>query len=768
MNSNLSGNSQALKAGVIEITSGVGTYTIAALTNNIIRVSYQDALTPDSKQHAAVLSEPLAMQIDEQANYMVAETEGLKLEITRSPFSINFCDQKTGTKLKGGEFSRNQGIASFKFELKDQEAMYGMGSRGMQMNRRGHKLLNYNSHEPGNGMGFDVMNYSIPHLASSEQYMLLFDNPARAWMDIGKSQADTLEYTSEGGNMVYYFVNGQSFEELINEYTQLTGKQPLPPLWAMGYIQSRFGYRTQQEATEELDKLLEAGYPVDAMVLDLYWFSDHEKPKCMGNLDFNQKHWQAPKEMIQYFASKGVKTIPITEPFFTTNCDHYNDLEEKGLLVKNAEGEVRTLPEFFWGEAALLDIFKPEAQAWMWERYKYMKQYGFDGWWVDLCEPEIHPEDMVHVNGKAAEVHGIFGHQWAQMLFEGYAKEYPQERVFQLSRAGFAGSQRFGVVPWSGDVRRSWDGLKAQPLIMLSVGMSGIGYMHSDTGGFIYGEKDPELYTRWMQYSVFTPVVRPHAACGDIYPEPTHWSEEVQNHIKPFINLRYQLLPYNYTLAWKNTTTGMPLARPLFTQFANVPDTVEDQYMWGDAMLVAPVLDKGVRNRNVYLPEGNWYDFWNHEFLQGNSTINVGLTLDSIPVYVKAGSILPTTPEVQSTAFYTGETLQMTYYVGAENSQTQLYFDDGKTNHAYDKGMYELLTVAATVSEQSLKLSAQTEGKGYEGAPKKRWYVFEVVGLVQAPQEVSVAGKAIAYDWNTEKKTLSFETDLNNDVTITK
>ncbi|EAY25347.1 glycosyl hydrolase, family 31 [Microscilla marina ATCC 23134] len=761
----MSGSSQALKTGVIEIACGEGTYTIAALTNNVIKVSYQDTLTSESKQYAAVLSEPIAMQLEEQDNHIVAKTQGVKLEITRSPFSINFCDEQTGSKLKGGEFSRKEGIASFKFGLKNHEAMYGMGSRGMQMNRRGHKLLNYNSHEPGNGMGFEVMNYSIPHLASSEQYMLLFDNPARAWMDIGKTQTDALEYTSEGGNMVYYFVNGQSFEELMGEYTQLTGKQPLPPLWAMGYIQSRFGYRTQQEATEELDKLLEAGYPVDAMILDLYWFSDHEKPKCMGNLDFNQKHWPKPKEMIQYFASKGVKTIPITEPFFTTNSDHYKDLRNNELLVKNRAGEVRTLPEFFWGEAALLDIFKPEAQAWMWERYKYMKQYGFDGWWVDLCEPEIHPEDMVHVNGKAAEVHGIFGHQWAQMLFEGYAKDYPEERVFQLSRAGFAGSQRFGVVPWSGDVRRSWDGLKAQPLIMLSVGMSGIGYMHSDAGGFIYGEKDPELYTRWMQYAVFTPVVRPHA-CGEIYPEPTFWSEEVQNHIKLFINLRYQLLPYNYTLAWKNSVTGMPLARPLFTQFANVPDTVEDQYMWGDSILVAPVLDKGIRNRNVYLPKGNWYDFWNHQFLQGDSTINVGLTMDSIPVYVKSGSIIPTTPEVQSTSFYTGETLQMTYYVGSENSQTQLYFDDGKTNNAYERGMYELVTIAATVNKGEIILSTQVAGKGYGGAPKKRLYVFELIGLAQAPKEVSIAGKALSHEWNQEKNTVSFETDLNDDVII--
>lgn len=763
----MSYSSQKLKSDIVEVAHGEGTYSIVALSDDIIKINYQDSTIPAEKQHAAVLSKPQTMDVDEQDNMLVVSTAHVKIEITKTPFSIRFYDQQNGLKLTEKGFKHKAGLSSFSFTLKEEEAMYGMGSRGMQMNRRGHKLLNYNSHEPGNGMGFEVMNYSIPHLVSSEQYMLLFDNPARAWMDIGKTHHDTLEYKSEGGNMVYYFVNGNSFEELVGEYTQLTGKQPLPPLWAMGYIQSRFGYRTQEEATNELNKLLEAGYPVDALILDLYWFSDHEKPKCMGNLDFNQKHWTAPKEMIEYFKSKGVKTIPISEPFFTTNSDHYNDLVDKDLLVKNAEGEIRTIPEFFWGEAALLDIFKPEAQAWMWERYQHMKQYGFDGWWVDLCEPEIHPEDMVHVNGKASEVHGIYGHQWAQMLYEGYAKEYPDERVFQLSRAGFAGSQRFGVVPWSGDVRRSWDGLKAQPLIMLSVGMSGIGYMHSDTGGFIYGEKDEELYTRWMQYAVFTPVVRPHAE-GEIVPEPTNWSQEVQDRIKPFINLRYQLLPYNYTLAWKNTATGMPLARPLFTQFANVPDTIEDEYMWGENILVAPVLDKGIRNRNVYLPEGNWYDFWNHQFLVGDCTINVALTMEQIPVYVKAGSIVVTTPEVQSTSFYTGEKLKLTYYVGNENSQTEVYFDDGKTNNAYDRGMYELATVSAAVNNAGYELSTQSEGNGYEGKPAQRQYTVEVVGLVQVPQEVSTNGQTIAFAWNAETKVLSFDTDLKQSVKILK
>ena len=769
INQDMPYSSQKLAAEALNITDGTGSYTIVALTNDIVKISYQNGIAQADKQYAAILNEPINWQIEEDDQVIVAQTESLKLEIQRTPFSIKFYDLEGGFKLQGGAFSQDaeQATATFKFKLQESEAMYGMGSRGMELNRRGHELLYYNSHEPGNGMGHMVMNYSIPHLMSSEQYMLLFDNPAKALVDIGKTDKEALEYKSEGGNMVYYFINGRSFQELIQNFTALVGKQPLPPLWALGYIQSRFGYKTQEEATQELDKLLEAGYPVDALVLDLYWFSDHERPKCMGNLDFNQKHWPKPQEMIQYFASKGVKTIPITEPFFTTNSDHYEDLIAKDLLVKNKDGEVRTIPEFFWGEAGLLDIFKPEAKTWMWERYKFMKQYGFDGWWVDLCEPEVHPEDMVHVNGTANEVHGVFGHEWAKMLYEGYQAEYPDERVFQLSRAGFAGSHRFGVVPWSGDVRRSWPGLKAQPLIMLSVGFSGIGYMHSDTGGFIYGEKDSELYTRWMQYSVFTPVVRPHAS-DEIYPEPTFWEEEVQNNIKPFLQLRYQLLPYNYTLVWENATTGMPLARALFTQFKGVPDNIEDQYMWGDAILVAPVLDKGVTNRNVYLPKGDWYDLWNNEYLSGDSTINVALTLDKIPVYIKAGSIIPTTDGVRSTCFYSTESLKLTYYVGDESTQTQLYFDDGKTHNAYERGLYELLTVDAKVGAQSIDFEMQVEGGDYNSKPTQRTFAMDVVGLQAVPQAVKSGEATLAFAWNEESKTLSFETDLKSTVTILK
>lgn len=762
-------SSQKLGAKELNITQGTGSYTVVALTNDIIKISFQDSIAQAPQQHAAILTDSLLWQVEENEQHIIAQTENLKLEITKSPFNIKFHDLEGGFKLEGGAFNRSDDNATskFSFKLQEAEAMYGMGSRGMELNRRGHELLYYNSHEPGNGMGSEVMNYSIPHLMSSEQYMLLFDDPAKALVDIGKTQQDVLEYKSEGKNMVYYFINGSSFQELIQNFTTLVGKQPLPPLWALGYIQSRFGYKTQQEATDELNKLLDAGYPLDALVLDLYWFSDHEKPQCMGNLDFDQKHWPQPQEMIQYFASKGVKTIPITEPFFTVNSDHYNDLVDKDLLVKNQEGEVRTIPEFFWGEAGLLDIFKPEAKAWMWDRYRFMKQYGFDGWWVDLCEPEIHPEDMVHVNGTANEVHGLFGHEWAKMLYEGYINEFPDERVFQLSRAGFAGSQRFGVVPWSGDVRRSWPGLKAQPLIMLGVGLSGVGYMHSDTGGFIYGEKDPELYTRWMQFSIFTPVLRPHAS-GEIYPEPTFWSDEVQRNIKPFIQLRYQLLPYNYTLAWENTTTGMPLARALFTQFKGVADNVEDQYMWGDALLVAPVLDKGITNRNVYLPKGNWYDWWNNEYLAGDSTINVALTMDKIPLYVKAGSLVATTDHIQSTSFYTTERIKLTYYAGDENSQTQLYFDDGKTRDAYDRGAYELLNINTEVEADYIQLSAQTEGGQYEGKPAQRTFEVQVIGLNNVPKAVTNGGANVAFSWDGERNILSFETDLKAIIKIAK
>ncbi|CAM5180988.1 glycoside hydrolase family 31 protein [Alishewanella longhuensis] len=291
-------------------------------------------------------------------------------------------------------------------------------------------------------------------------------------------------------------------------------------------------------------------------------------------------------------------------------------------------------------------------------------------------------------------------------------------------RAGSLGSQRFGMVPWTGDVDRSWGGLKPQVELALQMGLFGFGWIHSDLGGFAGGEEfDPELYIRWLQYGVFQPVYRPHAQ-EHIAPEPVFHGSEVVETLRPWLELRYRLLPYNYTLAYQHSQTGMPLMRPLFfldEQNLALRDEA-NSYLWGDAFLVAPVTEPGVRSWPVHLPKGVWFDFFTGERIEGGAVVTRPVNLDTIPVLVKAGSFIPMTDAIERTRDYHSKALTLHYYADASVSESQgeLFEDDGVTVDAVAKGQYELLRFAASQQQKQLTLNFSREGGDYTGRPASR------------------------------------------------
>ena len=744
-----------LNGNKVSFQNGQYQVSITAVTNDVIKVQYEGDSIYSDRVYAPILKSDIPFTIKQEDNIVSLATNTTKVVVQLNPFSIAFHTADGVKKLSEEQgFVQQEDTSAFRFLLSENEAIYGTGSRAIPMNRRGEQFLNYNRPQYGYAYGGKEINYNIPHLYSSEEYMLLIDNPAKAWFDIGASENNILKFSSLGGNMAYYFVNGESYEELIDEYTDLTGKQPLPPIWALGNLHSRFGYHSQAETEASVRKALDQNYPIDAVILDIYWFGPELEDGQMGKLDWDLAQWPKPKAMIESFKEKGINTITVSEPFFTLKSGEFESLAEQGLLATNDEGEAATIPDFYFGEGGLLDIFKKEAQTWIWDSYKYMKTYGVEGWWVDLGEPEKHPSYMNHANGTADEVHGVYGHTWAQMLYEGYQKDYPNERLLHLGRSGFAGTQRYGLIPWSGDISRSWSGLKAQLPIMLGMGVSGLGYMHSDAGGFsMVDGPDAELYTRWLQFAAFTPIFRPHA--DQIVPaEPSEWPKEVQQNVKPYVDLRYELLPYNYTLAWKNMTTGMPMARPMFMEYPNLPDTLEWQYMWGEDFLVAPVLEQGASTMDVYLPEGDWYHYWANEKVSGGDWRNESLSIQHTPVYVKAGAITPTKEGINRTTQYSNGELTLTYYVSEKPGKTLVYYDDGKTPQAYAKDQYQLLEVVVDPGENDMNISLSTSGEGYPGAPENRKITLEIVGL---DDEVASSDESISIEKVDGIQVISFD-----------
>ena len=371
-----------------------------------------------------------------------------------------------------------------------------------------------------------------------------------------------------------------------------------------------------------------------------------------------------------------------------------------------------------------------------------------------MGEPEVHPGDSQHLLGSGDALHNAYGHQWAKMVFDNSVKDSPNERPFIMMRSGAPGSQRFGMMPWTGDVSREWAGLKPQVELALQMSLLGMAYTHSDLGGFAGGEKfDSELYIRWLQYGVFQPVYRPHAQ-DHIASEPVFHDQQTKDILRPFVKLRYQLLPYNYTLAYQNSTTGMPLMRPLF--FSDETNTTlidnAQSYFWGDAFYVTPVTAPGVTSVPVYLPQGVWFDYWNDKRFTGKQTINASVTLNTIPVFVKAGSFIPMIKPIQNTEQYSSQNLQLHYYADASVKMAtgQMYEDDGKDPQALAKGRFELLDFNAKQQRQNLQFSFKRHGGDYAGKPVARQLELVVHNWPSLPSRVKVNGETIT-DFHYDK-----------------
>ncbi|MCB0637555.1 MAG: glycoside hydrolase family 31 protein [Lewinella sp.] len=747
---------------VLMLPHGAGEYRISAVSEEVIRVTYADSSLAAPQVLAPVQAGAVPVELEDQGDRLILSTASVRVEISRSPLRLEFFDPDTGLKLsEEAGWVRRADTTAFRFALREGEHIYGTGFRATGLDRRGQAFDHYNQPHYGYGYGAASLNYSVPVWLSSENYMVLVDNPAKGYFDIGHRESEVLEFGALGGNQTYYFVNGDNPAELLDHYTQLTGRQPLPPIWAFGNLQSRFGYRSQAETEAIVEQVLAAGYPIDAVIIDLYWFSKDARDGLLGNLSWDTDTWPDPEGMIRRFAEKGIRTITVSEPFFVNTSRHFDYLSEHKLLGTDADGNTLIISDFFFGPAGLIDIFKPEARDWFWQHYRRHHDMGVAGWWGDLGEPEKHPDTMYHVNGQATQVHGLYGHEWVRMIYEGYRENYPEERFFKLARAGYAGTQRYGIIPWTGDVGRSWSGLRAQLPALLGMGLSGLGYMHSDAGGFSMAPSvDTALYRRWMQFAVFTPIFRPHGDAGVAPPEPALWDAETQRILKPFVELRYRLLPYIYTLAFENAEHGWPFMRPLFFHYPEAArcDTIEQTYLFGRDLLVAPILTPNLKERRVYLPPGEWYNYWSGDLLQGEQLVTLRVAEEYIPLFARAGSVLPMAPVHGNTSQYRSDSLQLYYYLpsGAQTDRTYVYFDDGQTPEANNRMNFQQLFIASNNQATALTFLVQIAGAQYAGAPDQRHLDWTLIGLSGEPAAVTVNGEAVPAEWDEDTRQLRF------------
>lgn len=743
----------------LEITTNDGKYLIKPYSARIVETTFiPKGQAFDPASHAVVLA-PAQVEatLKNEARFIEYATSGIVVTITKSPFGIAYAYKgKPLVAEKAGYFRKND-IDTIEFELDQTEALYGAGARAVGMNRRGHRFTLYNKADYGYEARSELLNYTMPVAMSSKMYAIHFDNPQIGHLDFDSKKNNVLAYETIGGRKTYQVIAGDTWEDVVGSYTSLTGKQPLPPRWAFGNFASRFGYHTEKEARSVVDRFIDEKIPLDAIVFDLYWFGKDIKG-TMGNLEFDKDSFPTPKKMIADFAAKGVKTVLITEPFIVKGTRKWQEAVNKKVLATDAQGNPATY-DFYFGNTGLIDIYKPEGKEWFWNIYKGLRNdYGVAGWWGDLGEPEVHPSTVMHSGGTADQVHNIYGHDWARLIFEGYRKDFPQQRPFILMRAGYSGSQRFGLIPWSGDVNRSWGGLQSQPEIAVQMGMQGLAYMHSDLGGFANATLDDELYTRWLQYGVFQPVFRPHAQ-EEVPAEPVFREERTKALARAAIRLRYSLLPYNYTLAFDNSQQGLPLMRPMLYEEPDNENmrSVSSSYLWGNEFLVAPITEPGAQRKSVYLPKRSaWFDFNSGRRYAGGITAVVPVALDHIPVFVRAGAFIPMVKPVQSTRDYSTRKLDLHYYHDASvrAGSGKLYDDDGATPESFEQGKYEILHFASALNGQQLKITLRSEtGKQYRRT--ERSVALTVHNIAARPSSVLLENKPVQFNWDAKARLLS-------------
>ena len=740
---------------VVKLQTNDGWYRIKPYSSKIIETSFipnGEIFNPHSD---AVILKPKknSFKVYENNQNITISTTGIKAIITKNPFQIHYYYKNNFLISERKGYEKTDKYEIIDFNLTQTEVLYGAGERALGMNRRGYKLQLYNRAHYGYETHSELMNYSMPLIYSSKKYAILFDNAPIGYLDLDSKKDNSLQYETISGRKTYQIIASNQWSDLVSQYVTLTGKQPLIPRWALGNFSSRFGYHSQKEVENTVQKFIDDKIPVDAVIIDLYWFGKTIKG-TMGNLEFYRDSFPNPKKMIANLKKKGVKTILVTEPFILTTSNKWQEVVDKNILGKTKLGKPYTF-DFYFGHTGLIDIFKPSAKKWFWDIYKnYTKNYDVAGWWGDLGEPEVHPSNLIHVNGTADEVHNIYGHNWAKLIYEGYQKDFPNQRPFILMRAGYAGSQRYGLIPWSGDVNRTWGGLQSQPEIALQMGMQGLAFSHSDLGGFAGANLDDELYTRWLQYGVFQPIFRPHAQ-EEVPSEPVFREAETKELAKKSIELRYRLLPYNYTLAFENHIKGTPLMRPVFFEDISSKKLLiyDKTYFWGDSFLVSPVLKSGIKKQEVYFPDNfNWYNFYTDEKVVGGQTKEVTLHRNYIPTYVRGGAFVPMIKTIQNTTNYNLKNVELHFYFdkSVKESEGKLYNDDGETPHAFENGNYEILSFESNYKKYRLTIDIETKtGENYSSSEKEINLIIHSV--FKKPKKV----KRYHFKWDSEKHILT-------------
>ncbi|MEM9391478.1 MAG: TIM-barrel domain-containing protein [Bacteroidota bacterium] len=695
------------------IIANYGRINITSYKDNIVRVHI---FKGDPQLHSyAVNFEPVGeMELLENEEKYIFKTEALNLELSKANSTLTFKNTKGQTvneddKTLGVSWIGEQ-ITNYK-SLQQGERFIGLGEKTGNLNRRGKAYQHWNTDQYAYDKGTDPLYCSTPFyigLHSGLCYGIFLDNSYKSNFNFGASNDRFSSFSVDSGDLNYYFIYGETVAEIIKHYTALTGRMPLPPIWSIGYQQCRYSYYPDKEVLSLANTFQEKQIPADVIVLDIHYMENFKI------FTWDEEHFKNPKEMILALREKGFHVVVMCDPGIKIEegYEPYESGLEDDVFVKYPDGTYYS-GEVWPGWCHFPDFTDSTAREWWKNKLQIYTDIEIDGFWNDMNEiatwgnalPELIEFEFDGNRTTTREARNVYGMLMSKSTYEGAKALLKGKRPFNLTRAGFSGVQRYAAV-WTGDNIASDEHLMLGIRLVNSMGLAGITFAGYDVGGFV-GNASEYLFARWIQVGAFTPFFRGHSMVNSRDSEPWSYGEEVEEISRNFIRLRYLLMPYLYSCFYESSQTGMPVSRTLAINYPEAPQVYEkayqQQFLFGPSILVIPV-ESTKEFAKVYLPEGEWYNFFTDELENGNSEKLVEASIEIIPIYIKGSAILPMVPEIGLNTSQLGEILELHIYEGKINNTFEFYYDDGNT-FDYEKGHYHKRLLTYSPSSSTLEIS---------------------------------------------------------------
>ncbi len=685
---------------------------LSVVSNSIFKIRYgidgyfEDdfsyAIAPDFKAH------PPKFSVKEENACVIISTEMISCSVNLNSFRCKMVDMFDKVVLEDEKgfhwkeemkYGGNVPVCTMKTSLT--ESFFGLGDKTGKLNRKGTRNELWGTDCYGYTNDTDPVYKNIPFylgLNEGAGYGIFLDNTFRTYFDFGKERADVTSFWAQGGEMRYYFIYGPELIDVTKQYTELTGKPKMPPKWALGYHQSKWSYYPEAVVRELGKTFRKLRIPCDVIHLDIDYMDGY---RCFT---WDKTRFPDPKQMVSDLRDQGFKSIVIIDPGIKIDKSYwvYKEGVENNYFCKRMDGD-RFKGSVWPGPCHFPDFTNPKVRNWWSNLFEGLMNDGISGIWNDMNEPAVFetgsfPRDIRHdYDGHSSshrKAHNVYGSLMARATNDGQQKFIGNNRSFTITRSAYAGIQRDSSV-WTGDNMATWEHLKIANVQCQRLAESGVSFAGSDVGGFI-GSPDGELYVRWIQMAVFHPFFRTHSSGDHGDKEPWVFGDPYTDIVRRFIEFRYRLIPYIYSTFWQYATTATPMIRPFHLVAQDNPESYfrEEEFMLGDSLLVCPVSVSGIAKRMMYLPRGVWYNYWTNELISGKQEIEVDTPLDQIPLFVRAGAVIPMQPVMQYMDEFNFEILTLQVYRGA--SKSVLYEDDGTTKD-YERGVHAIRTFITSI-----------------------------------------------------------------------